>query len=753
MKKNKGFTLVELLVVIVILGIITGLSIPLIRNLSGTMEKKKYTTYNETLLSGAKLYNDSYSEDLFGHNENGCAYVTYAQLKERNLLKDIEISDVSCDSDSTFVRILKIGDKYAYSPFLGCGKKKNGKANSIDTTLPIANQENVMKPEYCTGTEENNLEISALIGSDANSMNKKRKKTKLTITSATGINTKMSLSVKWSTNENDHDGTFEKVDFKVPGDQKEKMLNGEIISTTSNELITPAGKTGEYYLIVKVDLLQDLYGSKWKNPDGTSSKYVSFGPFVIDNEPPTVPVITAYVKTSAKNITSEGKLSTIKTDNWSNKWIFTKPKSTDNSGKSITYYYTTTGKTTNNTDTKGSYRNINDEGKSNIKYKACDIAGNCSEYSEDFIIKLDRTKPTCGTASGASKTWTKDDRTIKQACSDKLDNDATQASGCEKTSYDTTYKETKKTDTVTIKDNAENSNTCTYNVYVDKTNPTQPTITNPKNGDWTKSNFSLTLESTDAHSGINYYQYTYNANATTTGNNHDTTWVTYPNSDKEKFTTTEFSAERNQYVYVRSCDVAGNCSDKNKTYIRIDKTKPECTYIAKKGSSLGSDYNGGLTCSNIYTSASCADSGSGCDYKTITTTGATKNVTNETNTSWTVEAKGTSYVTWKVYDKAKNSKKCSKITIKKGTESRISSCGCEKYNQIKSSCKTWGGWVDKVCYGTGSNCYSNKPSDTMDYKYKCESRGGCNQMLRQSTCTAYNYSNGSCETYKSCCHE
>ena len=112
MKNRKGFTLVELLVVIVILGIITGLSIPLIRNVSASMEKKKYTTYNETVLSGAKLYNDSYSEDLFGHNENGCAYVTYAQLKERNLLKDIEISDVSCDSDSTFVRILKIGDKY-----------------------------------------------------------------------------------------------------------------------------------------------------------------------------------------------------------------------------------------------------------------------------------------------------------------------------------------------------------------------------------------------------------------------------------------------------------------------------------------------------------------------------------------------------------------------------------------------------------------------------------------------------------------
>ena len=45
MKKKKGFTLVELLVVIVILGIITGISIPLIRNIQAKNEMRKYTTY------------------------------------------------------------------------------------------------------------------------------------------------------------------------------------------------------------------------------------------------------------------------------------------------------------------------------------------------------------------------------------------------------------------------------------------------------------------------------------------------------------------------------------------------------------------------------------------------------------------------------------------------------------------------------------------------------------------------------------
>ena len=66
------------------------MSIPLIRNISASMEKRKYKTYLDSVVSASKLYNDSYSEDLFGHNENWCAYITYEQLVNKNLLKDIE---------------------------------------------------------------------------------------------------------------------------------------------------------------------------------------------------------------------------------------------------------------------------------------------------------------------------------------------------------------------------------------------------------------------------------------------------------------------------------------------------------------------------------------------------------------------------------------------------------------------------------------------------------------------------------------
>ena len=74
---KKGFTLTELLAVVVILGIIAGLSIPLIRNLSASFEKRKYQSYADSVLASSKLFTDAYTEDMFGHNEYGCAYITY----------------------------------------------------------------------------------------------------------------------------------------------------------------------------------------------------------------------------------------------------------------------------------------------------------------------------------------------------------------------------------------------------------------------------------------------------------------------------------------------------------------------------------------------------------------------------------------------------------------------------------------------------------------------------------------------------
>ncbi len=115
-----------------------------------------------------------------------------------------------------------------------------------------------------------------------------------------------------------------------------------------------------------------------------------------------------------------------------------------------------------------------------------------------------------------------------------------------------------------------------YISKLDSTPPSAPIIDNPSNEEWVNYSFSLTLHSADNLSGIAYYQYRYKGHS----------WHTYANSSVEDFVTTPFSAERNEPVYVRACDNAGNCSEESSTYIRIDKTKPTISFGMKHNNNV-----------------------------------------------------------------------------------------------------------------------------------------------------------------------
>lgn len=127
---NKAFTLVELLVTMVILSIIMGMSWPMVTRMQEENHKRKYKSYADSLISGAKLYIDSYEEDLFYYEEDlteesakkgQCAIISYRDLKEHDLGKDINISNTSCASQNTFVIAIRKNGNYKYYAFLGCG--------------------------------------------------------------------------------------------------------------------------------------------------------------------------------------------------------------------------------------------------------------------------------------------------------------------------------------------------------------------------------------------------------------------------------------------------------------------------------------------------------------------------------------------------------------------------------------------------------------------------------------------------------
>ena len=107
-----------------------------------------------------------------------------------------------------------------------------------------------------------------------------------------------------------------------------------------------------------------------------------------------------------------------------------------------------------------------------------------------------------------------------------------------------------------------NGNSCgvTSDTYkVDKTPPVITSISgNP--GCVTKpSSITLALNATETGSGIAKWQYGYSTS----------NMIDYANSASTSFTTTPFSAVRNQPAYFRACDKVGNCSDFASTNICI----------------------------------------------------------------------------------------------------------------------------------------------------------------------------------------
>lgn len=119
-KYNRGFTLVEMITTVTILGVVSLIALPVISNVSASFTTQKFENYSSALLAAGKLYADQSMEDLFGDADDGCVDVSFSEIINKNLIQDIDLKDASCASPSTYVRITRKNSVNEFDVSLEC---------------------------------------------------------------------------------------------------------------------------------------------------------------------------------------------------------------------------------------------------------------------------------------------------------------------------------------------------------------------------------------------------------------------------------------------------------------------------------------------------------------------------------------------------------------------------------------------------------------------------------------------------------
>ena len=625
-ENNRGFSLVELLAAIVIMGILTGVAIVSVSYLLSKAEKEYYKAQEDEIIMAAKSYtqdNRNFLPKRVGQKKQ----VYLKTLQSKKYIGDVvDRNKKKCDPDQSYVQVYRYSkNNYSYVANLVCTRYTSEGNNPSNLEGP--------KITFDFRNADSNADYS---------------KTNVVVTIEDDdkisnyryIISKNGSEVK---NSGDIDGKLEKKIVIDPGIPLKDYLPGTIEvkviatdfygnETTKKEqrtirngnapTCTPLKINQEWTnqppVEVQVKCIdstgtgcqKDIYTQLFyddakvsliKIADNSGNEGDCYADTYIDVTPPSTPVI----KNPYENT-------------WTNKSFSLEIASTDDTS-GIAYfeyrYPNSTGKDSAG-NLESEWHKYEDSAKEpgdktpfvttpfskeraeEVEIRACDRAGNCSASSKS-MIKIDKTAPTCtvtrsvATPNGLNDWYTVNvgltlsttdpigtsDRAVKSPMKYTIKDSA--AAPSKFADYDNAstgvQSDIKK---VTwygyVMDEAGNKTVCNSGEFkVDTTKPVN-TVSNPYEDTWTNNSFKVKITSVEVTSGVDYYEYRY-PNSTGT----EIEWHKYADSSKNPgdtspFETTAFSKERAEYVEFRSCDRAGNCSDVSQSMIKIDKTAPTC---------------------------------------------------------------------------------------------------------------------------------------------------------------------------------
>ena len=394
---TRGFTLVEMITTITILGVVSVVALPVINTLGDNFTKRKFELYEESLVSASKLYVDQNEDDLFGDYDNGCADVSMSDIMSKELIKDIELENATCSGSNTFVRVKKNRGNYDYSVSITC--TLNGKV-AYQKTLPASSA--------CLPTDDGGGGDGGYVSSDTSiSSNPKGSNTPAKTHTTTillsddkGFGANAKIRYYWI-NTSNHNA--------LVGEKKEYNFKNALIKTahTLRVNVTSPATTGNLKLVVEPVNVLNGAGAQ------VTGNYVS-DIFVADNTPPTLKIrASVYNNGGAGTFVKDVTNQDLVISDWKNYgYYFDFSGSSDNHGivKQIWKWNKTNNVSMvtdyaggNSTDNKVTNKSLIGHGARYATVTVCDVANNCTSHNIKVNISTVYTiKYSKGDGNGGS---------------------------------------------------------------------------------------------------------------------------------------------------------------------------------------------------------------------------------------------------------------------------------------------------------------------------------------------------------------